>query len=154
MKCKLPFPIRFHGSFSVPRLSRARKHPIGMIRGIRATSCLLYYLVLVTLAGLATSGRGQDNVLRLSEKELRASATYKVDPEYPAVARQIRLTGDVELEISVDAVGAVETVKVLRGNTLLSGSSVQAAKRWKFKPFGQDGQGTRAVGPLVFNFQM
>ena len=92
--------------------------------------------------------------IQVSEVDLRKAALRKVDPEYPAVARQIRLTGDVDLEISVDSTGAVDKVTILRGNTLLSGSSVQAIKKWRFSPFLVDGQPARATGTIKFNFQM
>ena len=88
-----------------------------------------------------------DKLLQVSETDLRKAALRKVDPDYPAVARQIRLTGEVQLQISVDASGVVEKVTVLRGNTLLSGSSVQAIKKWRFNPFVADGAPARAIGP-------
>ena len=97
---------------------------------------------------------GQPGPVHVTENELRGAARQKVEPDYPAVARQIRLIGDVELEITVDPTGAVQKVTVLRGNTLLSGSSVQAIKKWKFTPFQANGQPAPAVGPIKFSFQM
>jgi len=96
----------------------------------------------------------QDKVIQLNEKDLRSAATQKVEPEYPAVARQIRLTGDVELEVAIDPGGVVEKVTVIKGNTLLVGSSMQAMRKWKFSPFRADGQPSRAVGKIKFSFQM
>jgi periplasmic protein TonB len=85
---------------------------------------------------------------------LRAAATQRVEPEYPAVARQIRLTGEVELEVLVDPSGAVEKANVLKGNTLLIGPSLQAIRKWKFKPFEGATGPARVTGPIKFNFQM
>lgn len=96
----------------------------------------------------------EERVLSISEKDLRGAAIQKVEPEYPAVARQIRLAGDVELAIVVDADGSVEKVHVMRGNTLLTGPSIQAVRKWKFKPFGAEGQPVKATGSIKFNFQM
>jgi TonB family protein len=96
----------------------------------------------------------QEKTVQLNETELRKAATVKIEPEYPAVARQIRLTGDVELEVTIDAAGSVDKVTVRRGNTLLAGPSVQAVKRWKFSGFRADGQPARAVGPIKFSFQI
>ena len=70
------------------------------------------------------------------------------------MARQIRLTGEVELEIVVDQLGAVEKVNVMRGNTLLTGPSLQAIRKWKFKPFRTESEPSRATGPIKFSFQM
>ena len=81
--------------------------------------------------------------------DLRLAAILKIEPDYPAVARQIRLTGSVELEILIDETGAVEKANVIRGNTLLTGPSLQAIRKWKFKPLG-----SKAAGPVRFSFQM
>ncbi len=112
---------------------------------------------LFLIVGILSSSRlivSQDKIMKVTEGELRGAASQKVEPEYPAVARQIRLTGDVELEVSIDNSGSVDKVTVLRGNTLLVGSSMQAIKRWKFTPFRMDGQVARAVGQIRFTFQM
>jgi TonB family protein len=109
---------------------------------------------VVLAATRATWLAAQEKVVQVTESQLRAAVIRKVEPEYPAVARQIRLTGEVELEVVVDLTGAVEKVTVRRGNTLLSGSGVQAIKKWKFNPFRADGQPARAVGPIKFSFQI
>ncbi len=108
----------------------------------------------LVLALLLSGAHAEDKVQPVTEKDLRAAATQKVEPDYPAVARQIRLTGDVELEIVVDQLGAVEKVSVLRGNTLLTGPSLQAIRKWKFKPFGTGQEPSKATGPIKFSFQM
>lgn len=109
----------------------------------------------VAVAALLLAGASaQQKVVPVTEKDLRAAATQKVEPDYPAVARQIRLTGDVELEVVVDETGGVEKASVVRGNTLLTGPSLQAIRKWKFKPFGTEGSPARATGPIKFSFQM
>jgi protein TonB len=110
------------------------------------------YLIvaLMVMAG----AQSQEKTRTVTEKDLRAAATQKVEPDYPAVARQIRLTGSVELEIVVDQTGGVERANVVRGNTLLTGPSLQAIRKWKFKPFGAEGDPAKASGPITFNFQM
>lgn len=110
--------------------------------------------VLAATLLLASRASTQEKPLTVTERELRAAAIQKVEPEYPAVARQIRLTGEVELEIQVDVAGGVEKASVVRGNTLLTGPSLQAIRKWKFKPFGQEENPARAMGPIKFNFQM
>ena len=75
----------------------------------------------------------EERVITVTESDLRTAALHRVEPDYPAVARQIRLTGSVELEIMVDAAGMVEKVSVVHGNTLLTGPSLQAIKKWKLR---------------------
>ena len=96
----------------------------------------------------------EDRTLTVSESDLRTAAILKIEPDYPAVARQIRLTGSVDLEVFVDETGTVEKASVVRGNTLLTGPSLQAIRKWKFKPFGAGGGPAKAAGPIRFTFQM
>jgi TonB family protein len=110
--------------------------------------------VLLAALVFLTQGYGQEKSLQVSEQELRKAAIYKPEPEYPAVARQIRVVGDVELMVAVDPTGQVDKVTITRGNTLLAGPCAQAIKKWKFNPFRADGQAVHAVGPVKFTFQM
>jgi periplasmic protein TonB len=109
---------------------------------------------LLAIGLLLAGARAEDKLRPVTEKDLREAATQKVEPEYPAVARQIRVTGEVELEIVVDQLGAVEKVNVVRGNTLLTGATLQAIRKWKFKPFGTGSEPMKATGPIKFSFQM
>jgi periplasmic protein TonB len=111
-------------------------------------------MALLILSGAPRPLVAQEKVMQVTEDDLRKAAIVKIEPDYPAVARQIRLTGEVELEIGVDDSGAVDRVNVRRGNTLLTGASVQAIRKWKFNPFRAEGQPAKAVGPIKFTFQM
>ncbi len=115
------------------------------------TRALLFACLFPSAVGLASA---DERVITVTESDLRTAALHRVEPDYPAVARQIRLTGSVELEIMVDTTGMVEKVSVVRGNTLLTGPSLQAIKKWKFKPFGNGADVTKAAGPIRFTFQM
>ena len=74
-------------------------------------------------------------------------------PEYSAVARQLKVTGHVEVEATVGADGAVEGVKVLSGNPLLTNSTVSAVKKWKFTPLTENGAPGKALTVLSFDFK-
>lgn len=106
------------------------------------------------LAGQPAGVGSSEKVVAVTEGDLRAAAIQKVEPDYPAVARQIRLTGVVELEVVVDEGGTVAKANVVRGNTLLTGPSLQAIRKWKFKPFGTESEPARVSGPIKFVFQM
>lgn len=82
-----------------------------------------------------------------------AAAETKPQPDYSPLARQMRVSGDVSVEVQIATSGEVESVKVLAGNALLAGSVVKTVKTWKFKPFLQGGQPTVAVTVLRFTFK-
>jgi len=97
----------------------------------------------------------QDALLRVSESEARRAIVKKVEPEYPAMARQIRLSGQVQVDVVIGESGAVEKVSVLKGNVLLSNSAVSALRKWQFTPFaGAANKPAKAVASLTFDFRL
>lgn len=71
---------------------------------------------------------------RVTEDVLMANVVNKVQPEYPAMARQMKLSGTVEIDVFVDAAGQVEKVESVKGNAILFVAAQRALKQWKFKP--------------------
>ena len=91
--------------------------------------------------------------IRVSTADALKNATSRPQPAYSPVARQMKVAGKVEVELVVDTTGAVESVKALTGNPLLTQSAVSAVQKWKFSPFTADGQPTKAVTTLSFDFK-
>ena len=60
--------------------------------------------------------------------------------EYPALARQNRVEGDVVIDAQVEANGQVGDMRVLSGNTLLRQAAMDALKNWKYEPARRNGQ--------------
>lgn len=59
----------------------------------------------------------------------------QVSPKYPTIARKAGIEGTVYLELIVDTLGYVRSVKVLKGfNPDCEGEAVRAAKQWRFSP--------------------
>jgi TonB family protein len=114
------------------------------------TSTLLAILSLAVF-GFATRAEAQ---VRLSDAQAKQAAVVKVVPEYPAMAKQMRLSGRVELEATIDTEGNVEKVQVVSGNPLLSSAAVTALKKWKFNPVQEDGKPVRASATVVFDFKL
>ena len=96
----------------------------------------------------------QDALLRISETEARKAIVKKVEPEYPAMAKQLKIEGAVELEAVVTESGAVEKVNIVSGNPVLTRPAADAVKKWKFAPFTADGKTVKALVPISMNFKM
>lgn len=92
--------------------------------------------------------------IRVSTDDALKAAVKKTPPEYPAMARQMHVAGKVEVQVTIDSEGNVEDVKILSGNSLLTGGVVTALKKWKFTPFTQDGAPTKAIAALDFDFKI
>jgi protein TonB len=86
------------------------------------------------LLGLAATLAAEDPK-RIPTDEAMASIVEKVNPEYPPLARQLKLTGQVEVQATIEEDGAVGDVTAVSGNPVLARAVVDAVKKWKFKPF-------------------
>jgi len=59
-------------------------------------------------------------------------ARRKVSPVYPELARKMRVSGAVKMEVNVDPEGQVKDIKVVQGHALLRDAAVNAVKQWVF----------------------
>ena len=66
----------------------------------------------------------------------------RVEPEYPTDALRARTEGFVEMEFTVSASGAVESVSVVnaRPSRTFEKAAVRAVKQWAFAPGGGRGK--------------
>jgi TonB family protein len=78
---------------------------------------------------------GADDAKKISTEEAMAAVVSKVAPEYPVLAKQLKLTGTVEVQATIDEDGAVSDVTTVSGNPVLAKAASDAVKKWKFKPF-------------------
>lgn len=111
-----------------------------------------FILILAAALGVAAA-YGQDTEKKLSKNEALSAAASKVEPEYPPLARQLKISGSIELEAVVSESGAVEKVTIVSGNPVLTKAGVEALMKWKFKPVVADGKPVRALAPVTFDFK-
>ena len=61
-------------------------------------------------------------------------AIVQAHPEYPALARQAHIQGEVKIDAILDEQGNVIDMKVVSGHPLLFQSALDALKKWKYEP--------------------
>lgn len=81
-------------------------------------------------------------------------ATKKTSPVYPSIARNMRMTGIVKVNIVVDEEGRVIEVQDMDGPSLLQDAAQSAVRKWKFRPFLRNGEPVRVLGYVSFNFSL
>jgi periplasmic protein TonB len=81
-----------------------------------------------------------------------ATPIHKVDPVYPALARQARISGTVELLGVLGTDGRIHELKVLRGHPLLVNAALDAVRQWIFQPTMLNGQAVEVAAPITVNF--
>jgi TonB family protein len=110
-----------------------------------------YAVILVALLSFASVMTAE---IRVTTPDALKAALKKTAPEYPSMAKQLRIVGHVEVDVVIDADGNVEAVKVLTGNAMLTPGVISAVKKWKFTPFTLEGAPSKAVASLNFDFKM
>ena len=104
-------------------------------------------------AGLVFSACGlMADPIRVADSEAMKSVLQKVRPEYPPIAKQLKLSGRVVVDLTVAEDGTVEKADVVAGNPILGNAAKNAGKNWKFTPFQADGKSSKAVIRINFDF--
>jgi protein TonB len=85
---------------------------------------------------------------------LASKAISLPQPIYPAMAKQIRLQGAVNIQILVDEQGKVVSAQVVSGHPILSGPARDAAMRARFTPTILNGVPMKIQGVITYNFVM
>jgi periplasmic protein TonB len=96
----------------------------------------------------------QDAPKKVTKAEGLNAVTNKTAPDYPPIAKQLKIEGSVELEAVVSESGAVEKVNIVSGNPVLTRPAADAVKKWKYSPFTSEGKPVKAVVPISLSFKM
>jgi protein TonB len=75
-----------------------------------------------------------------------------VQPEYPILARQMKVQGSVVLQALIDRAGKIEDLHVVSGPAMLSAAARQAVAQWTFKPYFVAGQPVETETRITVNF--
>jgi TonB family protein len=59
-------------------------------------------------------------------------------PIYPELARKMNIAGTVKVEIVIAPNGSVKSAKAIGGHPLLIDAALDAAKKYKFEPGGEE----------------
>lgn len=70
----------------------------------------------------------------VSEMQL-GDLVRKVIPQYPTIAKQLRVQGSVVLMATIGKDGRVEHVQPVSGPPLLVGSAKEAVEQWQYRPY-------------------
>jgi protein TonB len=79
---------------------------------------------------------------------------HKVEPVYPSLALEARLSMLVILEAQVDIRGQVKSVRVLRGHPLFDDAALAAVKQWRYQPLLLNGTPTEFILTVTLQFTL
>jgi TonB family protein len=71
---------------------------------------------------------------------------------YPLLGRQMKVQGSVLLQALIGADGMIRDLRVINGPAILASAAREAARRWQFKPYLQNGQPVETQAKITVNF--
>lgn len=92
--------------------------------------------------------------IKVTSNVLQGKAIERRTPSYPPLARQIRLHGDVAVEIIISPQGQVESARVISGHPMFVPYALEAARGWRFQPTLLNGVAVRVTGVITFVFKL
>jgi TonB family protein len=90
-------------------------------------------------ANIAPNACGQEQSTR--------KAKNKVTPPYPELARRMKISGVVKVQVTVTPNGAVKNAKLMGGHPVLANAVMDVVKQWRYEA-GKD----ETVENLEFRF--
>jgi TonB family protein len=91
------------------------------------------------ILALAKAGNGPSHTAAsTSPVEGTRQLEHSVEPEYPALAERMKLTGTVQVQALVKPDGRVKEVKILGGHPLLAAAVASAVMQWRYRPASKE----------------
>ena len=94
-------------------------------------------LMIATVVVAPRSGVAADDVVRKVER--------RVAPIYPAIAKQMRLSGTVKMVVLIGPDGKVKSVRTTGGHPILVEAAEGAVKQWRFEAAAKESSEALAI---------
>jgi periplasmic protein TonB len=92
--------------------------------------------------------------VRVSQGVTQGLLVRKINPTYPPLAKQARISGAVVLQAEISKDGSIQNLHVLSGHPMLVPSALEAVKQWKYKPYILNGEPVEVETTITVNFTL
>jgi len=92
--------------------------------------------------------------VRVSQGVSAGLLVRKVNPNYPPLARQARIQGQVILRAVISKDGSIEGLTLISGHPMLAPAAIDAVKQWKYKPYLLNGEPVEVDTEVLVNFTL
>jgi protein TonB len=83
---------------------------------------------------------------------MEGNLLHRVQPDYPTLARQVRVQGQVVLRAIISREGTIENLQVLSGHPMLVQAAVNAVRQWRYRPYVLNGEPVEVETQVTVNF--
>lgn len=80
------------------------------------------------------------------------TVSHSVPPDYPLLARQMKVQGAVILQALISRDGNIQELHIVSGPAILADAAREAVRQWHFRPFYQNGQPVQTQARVTVNF--
>ncbi|MFZ0481337.1 MAG: TonB family protein [Terriglobales bacterium] len=107
--------------------------------------------------GTTPTGRGGNDMVSAADRvsippQIQQRLSVSVPPDYPLLARQMKVQGAVSLQALIARDGTIQELQILSGPEILATAAREAVKQWHFKPYLQNGQPVETQAKITVNF--
>ena len=85
---------------------------------------------------------------------MEGNLVYRVQPQYPQLARQARVQGTVLLHATISREGKIENLQVVSGHPLLVPSALDAVRQWRYRPYVLNNEPVEVETQITVNFTL
>src|SRR5208337_1414197 len=78
----------------------------------------------------------------------------KVSPNYPQLAKQARIQGQVVLQAEISKDGTITNLQLISGHPMLAPAAIEAVKQWRYKPYLLNGEPVAVETQVIVNFSL
>jgi protein TonB len=78
----------------------------------------------------------------------------KVTPNYPPLAKQARIQGQVVLQAEISKDGTIQNLQLISGHPMLAPAAIEAVKQWRYKPYLLNGEPVAVETTVLVNFSL
>lgn len=149
-------PVRHAGSSTSTRTDTSDVQPVGdpfLVIGPTVPPTAMPNLFPGTGLNVVRPMPANSKPLRLSHLE-EGRLLQKIQPIYPAPAKQLRIQGDVVLTALIARDGSIEGLRVLSGHPLLIRAALDAVSQWRYKPYILNGSATEVETTIKVTFRL
>jgi periplasmic protein TonB len=80
------------------------------------------------------------------------AVSRSVKPDYPVLARQMKVQGSVILQALIGRDGTIQSLKILSGPAILASAAEEAVRQWHFKPHYVNAEAVETQAKITVNF--
>jgi TonB family protein len=103
--------------------------------------------------GLQTQEEGETHAGHVSLLPAANVPEKVILPAYPAVAWQKNVQGRVTLKALISKDGTLQNIRLVGAPSLLSGSVLEAVKKWRYRPLIENGMPVEVETQITIDFE-